>query len=388
MFEKLTLKNFQCHKRLNITFGKHVTTIVGPSDVGKSAVIRALKWLVANKPSGDAFRKEGTKQTFVGLKFDGGRKLVRRKGNSTNEMILDDKEYKAFGTDVPETISDAINISELNFQGQHDSPFWFSETAGQVSRELNAIVNLDVIDSTLKNIASELRKAKSAKEVGEERLREAKEERDNLSYVDDLSEDFEDLIGHDEILSDQVFRLADIEELEEEASKYQKASETHRRAHSDGLRVVRAGGRWVEGRERLTELVSLGKKAVEEKKKASIKLPKKEEMEEMKNLWEELGEAKSKVGKLDSVISEVEKNESAIIELPEKEEIEEVENLWVGHKEKESKIIALDSMISEIENQKEQWLEDSQAVILAKRELNDKSEGICPLCGNEMKEVV
>jgi AAA15 family ATPase/GTPase len=39
--KKLRIKNFQIHKDLEIEFGP-ITTIVGPSDIGKSAVLRAL----------------------------------------------------------------------------------------------------------------------------------------------------------------------------------------------------------------------------------------------------------------------------------------------------------------------------------------------------------
>ena len=42
--ESLSLHNFQCHEHLDIAFDPQLTTIVGPSDVGKTAILRALKW--------------------------------------------------------------------------------------------------------------------------------------------------------------------------------------------------------------------------------------------------------------------------------------------------------------------------------------------------------
>lgn len=47
---KLRIQNFQAHKDTTIEFDR-ITTIVGPSDTGKSAVLRAFKWVEKNELS-------------------------------------------------------------------------------------------------------------------------------------------------------------------------------------------------------------------------------------------------------------------------------------------------------------------------------------------------
>ena len=50
MFTRLEIKNFQSHKNTTIDFDKNINSICGETDNGKSAVIRAIKWIVENRP--------------------------------------------------------------------------------------------------------------------------------------------------------------------------------------------------------------------------------------------------------------------------------------------------------------------------------------------------
>ncbi len=154
MIEAVSLQNFQAHRRLRLEFDPGITTIVGRSDVGKSAIIRAIRWAATNQPGGDQFITTGTKGTTVTLQVD-GHVIKRKRGGSVNSYHLDGEEYKAFGRGVPGPVVTVLNMGGVCWQGQHDAPFWFSETAGEVSRKLNSIVNLSIIDTTLANVQAE-----------------------------------------------------------------------------------------------------------------------------------------------------------------------------------------------------------------------------------------
>jgi len=173
VLSSLILENFQCHSRLKIDFDPRVTSIVGSSDVGKSAIIRALRLVCTNHPQGDAFIKEGANKCKVELIVD-GRSIKRIRGKSENLYFLDDQRFAAFANNVPDPISDHLKIGGVNWQSQHDSPFWFSLTAGQVSREINEIVDLGAIDDALGYVASEVRMARNALTLAEERYSVAK----------------------------------------------------------------------------------------------------------------------------------------------------------------------------------------------------------------------
>jgi exonuclease SbcC len=186
MLESLTLHDFQCHERLTVRFDKGVTCLVGPTDAGKSAVVRSLKWLAFSRPAGSAFVRHGSSICKVSLKVDGHR-VVRRKGKDGNVYALDGKVFRAFGQEVPPEIASLLNVGPDNFADQLSSPFWFLNSPGEVSRELNAVVNLDLIDRTLAVLASEVRTAKAEAEVSERRLGRAKEQLEQLAWVEEAN---------------------------------------------------------------------------------------------------------------------------------------------------------------------------------------------------------
>ena len=199
MITSLSIQNFQAHKKLEIDLDPGITTIVGSSDKGKSAIIRALRWVVTNTPAGEEIISYGEKKTRVDVWMD--KNFVSRiRGDGKNSYGIGIKVFEAFGQSVPREISEAFNLSDINFQNQHDAPFWFSESSGEVSRRLNAIINLGSIDKIQAWIASAIRDNSSTISVIESRLEKAREDRSRLKYVRDmdsklhvLEEDFHDI---------------------------------------------------------------------------------------------------------------------------------------------------------------------------------------------------
>lgn len=239
MLEQLTIEDFQAHRKLSIKLDPAITTIVGPSDSGKSAVIRALIWLATNRPSGDSFIREGTKQTRVHLDVD-GHVVTRCRGGSENTYTLDDEELKAFGNDVPTEVARLLNISGINIQRQHDSPYWFSETAGEVSRQLNQIVDLTIIDRTLANLDKASRATAAEIRTLEQQEEQAKAQRSVLAWARKAQE-----------------HLGEVETLQEQ---WQAAAETHRDA-AEMVQAVRlhqetaeAAGKQQEAAERAAQI--------------------------------------------------------------------------------------------------------------------------------------
>lgn len=160
----ITIDNFQAHKHLTFNFGQRITSITGASDRGKSAIIRALVWVITNRPSGDSFIRYGADECRVKVTVD-NHTVERIKGKKRNVYILDGIEFKALKTDVPEEIQKIFNANSNNIQGQFDPIFWFSETAGEVGRNLNRIINLDIIDHTLGELQSDGKKVKTKIDV-------------------------------------------------------------------------------------------------------------------------------------------------------------------------------------------------------------------------------
>ena len=198
MIKRLRIKNFQKHKRIDVEFDPHVTSIVGPSDCGKSALIRALRWVVFNKPSGTEFIRSGEEKCSVRVEIE-GHTITRIRGKE-NTYQLDGETFRAFGNDVPGEIQDAMSLGDLNFQEQHDSPFWLSESAGQVSRNLNQIVNLGIIDSSLSEAAKIIRKAKWNSETTKERFNHHKNQKQSLKWTLEAADELDVIESHQNVL--------------------------------------------------------------------------------------------------------------------------------------------------------------------------------------------
>ena len=214
MLKKLVLRNFQKHRKLVIEFDPHVTTIVGPSDAGKSTIIRALRWVSLNKPQGTKFTTWGEESVKVTLQTN-KETISRTRSPSSNKYRLECTVYKAFGDTVPSGVSNALRITVSNFQRQHDLPYWFSLSAGQVGKELNQIVNLEVIDKTLATIAARKRKTEGEVEYTKERLKAAKQESQKLEWIQAAQERLREVEQFEEhtiglgVLKDSLAHLLD-----------------------------------------------------------------------------------------------------------------------------------------------------------------------------------
>lgn len=211
--EEIWYRNFQRLEDKVLVLSPAVTTIVGPSNEGKSSCIRGLAFVLLNNLTGRKFVRHGQELCRVTLKVD-GRKVTRRKGK-VNTYSLDGKKFiadpTARGAWVPEEIKELLNVSDLNFQFQLSPPFWFFDSPGQVSKNLNGIVNLDSIDRTLARVKTFVNQTKSELKLTESRLEEAKNTRDELKWVKALVEKREHVqslkVAHQQTAQDCI-RLA------------------------------------------------------------------------------------------------------------------------------------------------------------------------------------
>lgn len=255
MLEKLHIRGFQCHERLTINFDPLATVLVGRSDVGKSAILRALRWVCTNRPGGSAFIQHDAKFSRVTL-FADGRKITRSKGIK-NVYRLDDHLYKAFGSGVPDDIVKLLNVGSVNFAGQLDAPFWFLKSPGEVAKELNSVVNLTLIDAVQAKIASELRQAKAREEVSEQRLQEASHQVDQLSWVEGAREGLLNLVSLEKQCETTRAQIARLRKLLADVQKVEAFRDRASKAIVVLAKVVRQGERVQVLRARVERLRNL-----------------------------------------------------------------------------------------------------------------------------------
>lgn len=188
MLKALSIQNFQSHAKTELNFSEGVNIIVGPTDSGKSAIIRALRWLVWNRPSGDAIRSTWGGKTEVECETTEG-SITRIKDKSEEYKLHSegtDLDFKAFGTSVPEEISHVLNINEINLQQQLDSPFLLSDSPGEVAQHFNRVAHLDQIDFGLKRVQSWIRSIEQTIQSNAQQLGRLNEELTKYEPLDKI----------------------------------------------------------------------------------------------------------------------------------------------------------------------------------------------------------
>ena len=77
LLQKITVKDFMCHAKLDMEFGERVNFIVGQNGAGKSAILNALqvslvkiKFLNNTKHKGRLWRRSKSHQSQEGVRVD------------------------------------------------------------------------------------------------------------------------------------------------------------------------------------------------------------------------------------------------------------------------------------------------------------------------------
>lgn len=117
--EEVQLINFQDHADTTINLTNGINLIIGSSDAGKSAILRALNYVFHNSLKGENFIRVGTDECTVRVKFSDGIEVSRVKGGDTNSYVLKDIDgnYHTFskvGTSVPEPVKNALGQPPLD----------------------------------------------------------------------------------------------------------------------------------------------------------------------------------------------------------------------------------------------------------------------------------
>lgn len=152
-----------------------ITTITGESDKGKSAIIRALIFVLTNQPPDTNWVRHGAKFAKVILTVD-GHKVIRGWSKDRGHYYqFDGETFSAVGRGpVPDKIAGFLNTSEINIQSQHDRHFLLGVSAGECGRIINRCAGLEIIDRGLSNIGQKVNAATRIFNDRESTLREKK----------------------------------------------------------------------------------------------------------------------------------------------------------------------------------------------------------------------
>ena len=201
MLKSLTVNNIQSHEKSDLRFSPGINCIIGSSDNGKSALLRAMLWAIRNRPLGNdilvshwARNEKGKICKDVTVAIENDRGIVTRgKTNSRNYYLIGQseneglRELEAVKTDVPDEVAQFFNLSETNIQQQQDTPFLLSASSADVARFFNRIVRLDIIDKVLSSAENLRRKNKAESEALDKQLQALNEKAGRYTWIDDAA---------------------------------------------------------------------------------------------------------------------------------------------------------------------------------------------------------
>lgn len=198
--KKIVLRNFQSHSYTTIELSPKINIFLGKGNRGKSAIIRALKWVFFNEPQGTSFIKKGETFASCAVTFDNDYTIIRERGDKINRYVLispDNKrvEYSNFGREIPSDIKKILKIETLpvenglklspQIKDQMEAVYLLDETPSTLHSTLLTISGGQTVDKAIKSLSLDLdrlnRKEKDLK-------REIEEKENNLKYYEGIDE--------------------------------------------------------------------------------------------------------------------------------------------------------------------------------------------------------
>lgn len=156
MLTQVEIEGFQSIRELSLELGRF-TVVTGPTGSGKSAVLRALRLLTFNARGTSYISRGGTScRVQAGLAEhdirDGWSVGIERKVSGRGDCYalapLGDAKPEMFtklAGAVPDQVTAALQLSELNFASQFGRPFLLDSSGGEVARVLGKLTNVTVL---------------------------------------------------------------------------------------------------------------------------------------------------------------------------------------------------------------------------------------------------
>jgi len=180
MIKSTRIKNFQSHKDTDLNWHPYFNAIIGVSDCGKSSIAKAMLWAITGKPVGNSFVSKSGGNVSVGIEIEDAT-VIRSKGKK-NEFYAVTNDGKS--TTIPQEIESMLNINNINIDSQFDQHFLLNSSPGEVGRVINKAVKIDIIDKSLKNIASMSKKEINDLKSVKQNLNEKKEELKKYDWIE------------------------------------------------------------------------------------------------------------------------------------------------------------------------------------------------------------
>lgn len=415
MISKIILHNFQSHAHSEISFSEGITSIIGESDHGKTAILRAFQWVWKNRPTGVDFVSHWateadnagnlilTDTCYVIVVFKDNKYVTRERGGVFNgykigsvvkEEYIENQVFGKIGTGVPFAVSDLFNMEDVNIQNQHDSMFLLSETGQDVARFFNKLIKLDKGDTALSLSESRKRGFKKLVTETELEIEETQEFLDKLDWVEPaemMVEKINFTDGKIEKLSDDTYDLDQIIDNIISAAAQCEFPEYHEKAE---MLVAKIDGSTIKI-DSLDDKIYNITVLEHDIHELTIKVRDSGWIKDAQIFSKRVDDMNQEISKktssliiLDEMIESIEKCESNVEAAAYSNEAQDViANIdFLDGKiiSKMDKIDEIDLFISKIETLEEKISLKEKSIVLIKKQMPK----VCPACGSKLKEVI
>lgn len=205
MIKSIKIEGFQSHINTQIEFSEHLNIITGPTDSGKSAILRALKKVIRDLPAGNDFVNNKLHTCTITMAVDSViilRSISKDKDGKTkiNNYQVGEQPFDSFGRDIPLEVITALNMPvvdlgdfkiDLHFYDQFDGPFLIGDTSSVKSKVLGSVSGLNVIDEAIKKVNKDSRQINSDLKTIEKDVNQIQTELSILPDIEKLLENAE-----------------------------------------------------------------------------------------------------------------------------------------------------------------------------------------------------
>ncbi len=225
---EVEITNFESHEKTVVKFNEYgVNAITGPSDSGKTGLIRALRWVFYNDPKGSDFVRHGASRATAKVTFSDGSSILRSRTNSdAGEYIVTDaggreQVFKGFGNTVPIEVANTHQMPKvqlapdlerpLNFAYQLDGHFLLSQSPGVRAAVIGRLTGTNIVDEAIKRERAKLLNVAKECNLAEAKVKEYDEK---LTAYADLPEEQQQVAAAEGILMALDGLLKERQELE------------------------------------------------------------------------------------------------------------------------------------------------------------------------------
>lgn len=221
IIKNITIENFQSHENTFMDFEKGLNVILGPSDNGKTAIIRAIKWVLYNEPRGFEFIRHGTSMARVSIEFDNNHIVVRERSQSKNRYIIINPDktqvvFEGFGNEIPQEVIKLHGIPKvmldtdidtcINLGEQLDGPFLLSESGSVRAKAIGRLTGIHVIDKAIRDSIIDIKRENQTLDRVNKELESVNLKLEKYDNIYKLEKNINDLGGIIEILEQYIER--------------------------------------------------------------------------------------------------------------------------------------------------------------------------------------